>query len=350
MSEPAFRPWTIAAAVFLVSVCMSPIALVQPILQTAGHGALLWYLLGIPTAALGTLLNIWLVEEPLGSWGQRVSSYLQYLRVPFYLLGATAMLTVWLNILSDTEMPETPRFVLSLVTIGVVTYSLRLGIEATTRLVGLLGVIVLPGLLLLVLSTAPEGHISWLLPDVLGGGQVPWTWPLIVFMPRGYDILPVLLRQASGDVRRPTLLAAVTAAVYLAVSMILPVLVFGFAGASQLAYPFLRAIGVVSSSFIPFQRIAFVSFIIWEMICFAIVAIYSVSGLHSLGMKVHPLTPWSALLPWVAAVFVMSLYILTMDQIVLIKVIWSTYGLVVFLVLPALILAFGRKSRVALTA
>lgn len=347
MSQPVFRPWTIGAAVFIISVCMSPLALVQPIIATTGHGALLWYMLSVLTGLLGVYANIAAVETPLAPWAQTAWSYLRYGRSLFFVLGATAMLTVWLNILSATELPDTPRYVSSLLTIVVVAYALRLGIQTSARLAGLLGFLVAPGLVLILVGVFPEIHPGYLMPDFLGSGQVPWLWPMIVFMPRGYDILPVVGPHTDGQYRTAALVGVGAAAVYLLVSMITPALVFGFGGAARMSSPFLQMIGIVSNPFLPFQRLAFVSFIIWQMICFSIVLMYSICGLQSLGVRVHPLTPMPAVLIWMAAVFVMSLFFLPTDIFTALKVAWSAYGLLIYIAAPLTLLAFGRR-RVAL--
>lgn len=347
MSQPIFRPWTIGAAVFIVSVCMSPLALVQPITATAGQGALLWYLLAVLTGILGVYANVAAVETPLAPWAHAVWTYLRYTRSVFFILGAAAMLTVWLNVLSATELPDTPRFVSSLLTIVVAVYALRLGIEASARMAGLLGFLVAPALVLILVGVFPEMHPGFLMPNFLGSGNVPWLWPMIVFMPRGYDILPVIAPQIEGPYRTAAYVGVGAGGVYLLVSMIAPALVFGFSGAAQMSSPFLQMIGIVSNPFLPFQRLAFVSFIIWQMICFTIVMMYSICGLQSLGVQVHPLTPFSALLPWMAAVFAMSLYFLPSDIFMVVKVLWSAYGLIIFIAVPLTLLAFGRR-RVAL--
>lgn len=349
MTQAVLRPWTVGAIVFVVTVCMSPVALVQPVTAAVGQGALLWLVVALSVGWLGVELNVALVESPLAPWAQHWRRRLGYLRAPFYLAGAAAMLSVWLNILSATELPQTPRWVASLLTLGAVVYALRLGFEPTARLLGLIGLLVAPGLLLLLIAVLPEMQPGRLLPNLFGDGVVPWTWPMILFMPRGYDVLPVFGPQVQGPYRAAVRTGVGAGGLYLLLSMTAPALIFGFPATAQMGYPFLKAIGIVSSPYIPFQRVAFVSFILWQMIGFAVVAAYSICGMHSLGVRMQPLTPWPVLTAWTGTVFLLTLEALPSDAMVSIKTVWSLYGLLLFIALPSALLAAGwrRTARAA---
>jgi hypothetical protein len=123
------------------------------------------------------------------------------------------------------------------------------------------------------------------------------------------------------------------------------VLVFGVHATDQMAYPYIRTIGIVSSPYLPFERVQFVTFIVWQMISFGIVAAYSICGLLSLGVRVHPLTPWQAIVPWLGVVFAMSLVVMPPDVSNLLKTAWSAYGILLYFVAPSALLVFGRERR-----
>lgn len=343
-------PKTLGAVVFLVSVCMTPISLVEPIVKATGEGTLLWMLLAGGFSLLGGCLNLLLIEAPLVAWADRLRDWMRYPRVLFYATGSATMLNIWLNILSGSELPSTPRLVLALLTLAVTAYALRMGVETVTRLVGLIGVIVAPivfGLALLALTNAQLGP---LLPHPLGTGQIPWIWPTILFAPRGYDILPAFGPLARPLQWRPVYVGLALASAVLLLSIVTPILVFGYAATLRFAFPYLSAVSTYTSQFLPFQRIGFLSFIAWQMIAFAITTAYAMAALVSLHAQVHPLTPWTAVTAIVLVVLALSLYLMPADISILEKNIWSTYGILLFCLSPGILLAAGRRRRQAVPA
>ncbi len=341
--RPALRPWTVGAVAFLVTVCMSPLVLVEPITREVGTGVSLWYALAIVAALVGVEFNARLVRSDLVPWADWLRTHVAPWRAAFFLLGAAFMLTVWLNVLAATELPDTPRAVSSMLVLVVVAYTIRLGLEATMNLVGLLALVVAPMLVLSYLGIVPAMRAANLLP--IAPLSVPWLWPLITFMCRGFDVIPVAGPHVRGAFRTAVLVGVGSGAVLLTLTMLAPVLVFGAKVTAEMAYPYIRTIGIVTSPYLPFQRVQFVTFITWQMISFGIVAAYSICGLASLGVPVHPLTPWRAVLPWTASVLAISLYVMPPDVSVRLKTLWSVYGLILYYAVPALVLAFGRTGR-----
>ncbi len=341
--SPALAPWAISGVSFVVTVCMTPISLGRPFFQHAGYGTLLWMTLAWWASMLGTYLALALIDAPLSRWAEGVRSFLRYLRVPFYLAGAAAMLHVWLDVIGRNQLPDTPRIVVALLTVALAAYAIRLGIENVGRVVGLIALVSILPLYLLVVGPLSNVDLGRLMPYPLGTGIIPWIWPTILFCPRGYDILPVFGPLAKGDLRRPVYWGMALGGLYLLLSIVEPQLVFGLTVASQLPSPFLSVVETITSIFLPFQRIAFLSIIIWQMIVFSIVTIYSISGIASLGIRVFPLTPWASVLLWSAAVTVLATMIVPEDIFTVIKNVWSSYGLLLYFVLPALLLVFGRR-------
>ncbi|MDA8347124.1 MAG: GerAB/ArcD/ProY family transporter [Thermaerobacter sp.] len=336
-------PWSIAGVSFVVTVCMTPVSLGRPVFEYAGYGTLLWMTLAWGAALLGTYLTLTLIDAPLHRWADGVRSFLHYLRAPFFLAGAAAMLHVWLDILGRTQLPGTPRIVVAMLTVGLAVYAVRLGIENVGRVIGLTAVLSLLPLFLLVVGALPNVELRRLLPFPLGTGGIPWVWPMILFAPRGYDILPVFGPLAKGELRKPVYWGMALGGLYLLLSMVEPQLVFGLTAAAQLPSPFLSVVETITSTYLPFQRIAFLSIIIWQMVVFSIVTAYSTAGIASLGIRVFPLTPWAAVLPWSIAVLALAIPILPEDVFTAIKNIWSFYGIIIYFVIPALLLALGRR-------
>ncbi len=339
----AIAPWSIGGVSFVVTVCMTPVSLGRPVFEATGYGTLLWMLIAYATSFVGTYLALTLNEAPLSPWADTARSWLKYLRVPFYLSAAAAMLHVWLDILTRTELPGTPRLVIALVTSGLALYAVRLGIETVGRVIGLIAVTSIVPLYLLIFGAFPNVSLQWLLPFPLGTGIIPWLWATILFAPRGYDILPVFGPLAKGDVRRPVYWGMALAGLYLVLSMVEPQVVFGLKAASQLTSPFLSVVETITSNFLPFQRIAFLSIILWQMVVFSIVTAYSIAGIASLGVRVHPLTPWTAVVPWIIAVVALADFVLPEDIFTALKNAWSLYGVFLYLLVPALLLTLGRQ-------
>ncbi len=340
--SPAIAPWTVAGVSFLVTVCMTPVSLGRPVFQAAGYGTLLWMLLAFGAAMLGTHLALTLNGATFVPWADRARSFLRFLRVPFYLSAAASMLHVWLDILGRTELPSTPRLVVAVLTMGLGVYAIRQGIETVARAIGLLAVTTIVPLFILAFGAFPNVELTRLLPYPFGTGMIPWLWATILFAPRGYDILPVFGPLAKGDLRKPVFVGMALGALYLLLSMVEPQVVFGLISASQLPSPFLSVVETIASTFLPFQRIAFLSVILWQMVVFAIVTSYSTAGIASLGVRVFPLTPWTALLPWALLVIALAVPVLPEDVFTAIKNLWSIYGLLLYFVLPAILISFGR--------
>ncbi len=342
---PALAPWALGGVSFVVTVCMTPVSLGRPFFQAAGYGTLLWLLLAWGTGMLGAFLNLSLLSAPLRDWADASRARLSYLRVPFYLMAAAAMLHTWVDILGQTELPSTPRLVVALVTAALAGYAIRLGIETTGRAIGAVAVLAILPLFLLVLAVLPNVQIGRLLPFPFGIGSVPWLWPTMLFAPRGYDILPVFGPASRGELRRPVYWGVGLGGFYLLAALVEPQLVFGLTAASMLPNPFLAAVSTIASIYLPFQRIAFLSFVVWQMIVFGIVAAYSTAGIASLGAATFPQTSWRVLAPWLAAVVGLAVIVLPEDVFSLIKNAWSLYGILIYFLLPAILLLAGRKAE-----
>ena len=344
--RPAIAPWSIGGICFIVSVCMTPVSLGRLFLEYAGYGTLLWMLLSYATSFLGTYITLTFISVPLAPWADAARSWLNYLRAPFFLTGAAAMLHTWVNILGRTELPSTPRIVVAALTAALALYAIRLGIENVGRTVGVLALLSIVPLFILIIGAWQSVELRRLMPYPFGTGIIPWIWPTMLFAPRGYDILPIFAPLAKGDVRRPVYWGMALAGLYLVVSMVEPQLVFGLTVASQLPSPFLSVVETITSLFLPFQRIAFLSIIIWQMVVFSIVTAYSTAGIASLGIRVFPLTPWAATVPWLVGVVAISVVILPEDIFSVIKNAWSLYGLFLYFLVPAVLLALGRRRAV----
>lgn len=110
-----------------------------------------------------------------------------------------------------------------------------------------------------------------------------------------------------------------------------------------MAHPFLRAVATISNPYLPLQRIAFLSSVLWQMIVFTIIVTYAVSALQDLGLTVHPLVPWRWTLVAGACVVWLSLFTWPEDVLLSLFNLWSVWGIFLFLLAPVL-LTLGRRS------
>jgi len=336
-------PWTYSSMALMGTICMSPMTLSQAIIRAAATGTPLWIALAIPIAMLGTYASVQLVDAPLAPWAAAVDNALRYPRAIFYVLGAALMMSPWLNILGETLLPRTSRLFLALVILAVVACSLRLGAEATTRFIGFLGLFVgISVTFLLALGVAKAGW-HHLLPHLLGEGTIPWLWPTILFVPRGYDTVAAYGPLAAPPWKRPVYLALLVGALIDWIAVVLPVLVYGYPASAQDPTPLLRALGTFTSPYLPFQRVGFVALIIWQFNVIAVVTYYCLAALLSFRAPAMPLVPWLPLALVVLAVLVLTYLPLPIDLLGISMNIWSLGGFLLYLVLPLMLLSLGRR-------
>lgn len=344
VGRPALHPWAVGMLMFVVTVCLTPIGgLDQVFLQAFGTGILFWTIVATSVSLLSLALHGRLMKaypDPHGSVGLRL---LAYLRGVVYLVGGGLMLDGWLTLLSWTTLPATPRMVLIVVIVIVVFYAVRLGLEATARIVGLIGFLVLPVLAFILLALIPMAHWNRLLPELLGPMVVTPVWSALLFAPRGYIMVPIFGRYVVDQkYTTAAYLGVIAGGVVISLGMTLPGLVFGWPTATLLPYPFFQVTGTVTSVFLPFQRIQFLLFIMWQMIIFGIATTYAIATLESFHIKTHPLSPiWAA--AGVALFFGLEAVPMPpRDQTVVVFVLWSIAGAVAFWVWPGCLLLTRR--------
>jgi spore germination protein KB len=288
-------------------------------------------------------MNTRLADATLRGWRAVGARWLGYVRAPFYLLGAGFMLNIWLNALSTIDLPATPRIVLALASMAPALWTLRLGVELVNRIAGFIGLLMIPGLLLIVISTLPDVRWGEFLPSPLSLGVPASTWPAILFAPRGYVVIPTLAPNVRGPYHRAAFLGVLAGGIYLLLALVEAPLVFGVPVAAQMAYPFLRAIATISNPYLPIQRVAFLSSILWQMIVFTIIITYAISALQDLRVRIHPLVPWGWVFVAGAGVVWISLVAWPEDIMLSLFSLWSLWGIGFFLIAPALLLV-GRRS------
>ena len=343
ISRPALHPWSLGVTVFVITVCVTPVGLDHALVADFGYSALAWVLLAVGVSLIGMYLNTRLADTTLRGWRAAGARWLGYLRAPFYLLGAGLMLNIWLNALSAIDLPATPRFVLALASVAPALWALRLGVELVNRIAGFIGLLMIPGLLLIVLSTLPDVRWGEFLPSPLHLGAPASIWPAILFAPRGYVVIPTLGPNVQGPYHRAVFLGMLAGGLYVLLALIEAPLVFGVPVAAQMVHPFLRAIATISNPYLPIQRIAFLSSILWQMIVFTIIITYAISALQDLSVRVHPLVPWGWVFVAGACVVWIALFTWPEDTLLSLFNLWSLWGIGLFIMAPALLL-LGKLS------
>lgn len=337
MSRPALTPWSLGATVFVITGCVTPVILDHALVSHFGYSSLAWSLLAVPTALYGTYWNLRLADANLQGWRAVGARWLGYLRAPFYVLGAGFMLNVWISTLAAIDLPATPRLVLVLVSVAPVIWALRLGIELANRITAFIAMLITPGVLLMVAGVAP--HIRWaeFLPNPLHLGTPAFIWPAILFAPRGYIVIPAFAPHVRGRYHHAVFVAVLAGSVLVMAALLEAPLIFGVPVAAQMVHPFLRAIATISSPYLPVQRIAFLSTILWQMVSFTITVILTVSALQDLRVTVHPLVPWPWVLGAMAVVIWLALFTWPEDVFLPLFNLWSLWGIVLFLIAPVLL-------------
>jgi len=343
LRQARIPPWTYGSIALMGTICMSPMTLSQAIIRTAETGTPLWITLAVPVAMLGTYASIQLIDAPLAPWAAGVDNALRYPRAIFYVLGAALMMSPWLNILGETLLPRTSRLFLAVVVLAVVTYSLRLGAESATRFIGFLGLLVGSGVTFLLALGVTKAGWHHLLPHLLGEGGVPWLWPTILFVPRGYDTVAAYGPLAAPPWKRPVYWALLIGTLIDWVAVVLPVLVYGYPASAQDPLPLLRALGTFTSPYLPFQRVGFVALIIWQFNVIAVVTYYCLAALLSSRAQVMPFVPWLPLALVVLTVLALTYVPLPIDLLAISMNVWSLGGLLLFLVLPLALISLGRR-------
>jgi len=341
MTPIRVAPWTLGLVVMLVTICMSPMSLDQAFLQAAGYATPLWLAMAGVTGLLGVWLTAGLMEADLAPWAAWLRDALRFPRALFYTLGAGLMLNAWLKVVIVVALGRTPRPVLALALVLIAVYVLRLGMESTIRFVGFLALLIVPAAVVLEALGLLNADVHRALP--LDVATVPWLWPAILFAPRGYTVLPVLAPHAGHPWRKAAYLGVALGFLLTFAPILLPVLVFGYPAAAADSAPLFHAIGAFSSTFLPFQRIEFISLISWQMTSGAMTAVYALCALSSLKVRLAPLTPWPAVLGAALATLALALPVWPPQQYAEIMNDWSIYGLLLFFALPAALLSLGRQ-------
>lgn len=332
-TRPIVTPLSLAALVFIVTVCVTPMCLDRTFIAEAGPSLLTWLLLALGTAGIAYYLQVRVAMHQ-----DRIWMPVRILFVAFYAIGAGMMLNAWLTVIALIDLPVTPRMVVAAISLMPAIYVLRLGIEAVARLTTLIALIALPTLLLLLIGAAPSMHVSELLPSPLGLTGVPSIWPVILFAPRGFVIVNAFAQHCQERHLRHVAVGAALAGIILVIALIMPVLVYGQGPATMMTFPALRAIGTISSPYLVVQRIAFLSSIVWQMIITVIIASYGIAAVSVLGIQVRALIDWRVIAVLVGAIAAVAYPELPEDRYAMLIGAWSVLGLCLFILRPAGIL------------
>lgn len=347
---PDLTPWTLAFVMFVDTLCITPMALLDGVFtRHLGHALPFWLLVGGGLNVIGTLVALAFAREQMGgtvpSGLHRAATTLQG---AVLLIGAPLMAEAWISLMQATTLPATPRVVIALAMAVAAAYSLAQGLEPVGRVASLVGVVALPILFIVVCLIAVRSRIALLNPLTLIPPS-PWVIPGLLFGPRGYVLIGSLAGPKAVQSPRPLLSLSLVGVVFLAVCLLLPPVVLGWSMARSLTFPFFYVTSTVTSPFLPFQRIEFLVNIIWQLIVLGVVTTFLASALHGLGGPVRP-NPYDwKVLALAAFLFAASLPHLTVETMTNIFVVWSLVGLLAFLVIPGGILAIYRTRAVEAT-
>ena len=333
--------WTLGFALFVVTLCITPMAFLDGVLvRTVGHALPVWISVAGLVNLLGTLLHIALARlcSESGEGGaDRAAHVLQGLLL---VAGAGLMVSAWVGLVRSTTLPETPSSVLALLMVSVVVYTILQGAEAAIRVVSIIGVASLATLIVPLILIGANSRPEVLSPITVVPPE-PWALPALLFAPRGYVILGALAGPKALRSPGPMMGLSAISVTVMGVSLLLGPAVLGWGLARHLTFPFFVATGTVSSVYFPFHRIEFLVDIVWQLLLTGVVISFLTAALRLLGDSLRPRTvDWRAVSVGAAALLISTAKPTVATSTSLFTA-WSVLGLMAFIALPGL-LYLGR--------
>ena len=295
--------------VFYLTLCVTPFSFAEELTRTLGRWAWAGIVPGFAFGLLGLGAVIVLrrrrprssvldyAPQLLGRFGGWL--YIALLGLLF-AAGAGANLRIFVDMLHTTLLSDMSGWAPAAIMAVLVSYAAFFGPEVIARLSQAMLVVAVPAIT--AIFTLP-----WLnsIPGRLWPlWTVPWQHLLrnphtssVLGVCRGFLPLLVLAPVVEGPgFGRRTLLAQVAASFLLMVSFAIPVVVFGPRLAEQFRFPLLDALGTVSWSWLPVQRLGHVTVLFWEGITFLVATTYlwlgaAIGGWLLLRGQWRPLVP-----------------------------------------------------------
>ncbi len=295
--------------VFYLTICVTPFSFAEEMIRTLGRWAWAGVVPGFAFGLLGLGAVILLrrrrprssvldyAPELLGRFGGWL--YIALLGLLF-VSGAGANLRIFVDMLHTTLLSSMSGWVPAGIMAALVSYAAFFGPEVIARA----GIALLVGVLPAVTAIF---SLPWL--NSIPGRLWPfWTVPWgdlsrnphaasALGICRGFLALLVLAPVVQGPgFGRRTLLAQAAASILIMVSFAIPVAVFGPRLAAQFRFPLLDALGTVSWSWLPIQRLGHLTVLFWEGITFMVATTYlwlgaAIGGWLLLRGRWRPLVP-----------------------------------------------------------
>lgn len=332
----------------IANICLTPFGFPALILKQLDHHAWL-----SPTIAF--LLSIWNVfvaislarqfpehnivewsSQVLGKWLGALFSILFI--IVMYFWGISMVWVLW-HLVMFTQLPYTPIFLPTLIIVGGVVYLLRQGLESFARFAEVMIVLIFIGLIAVNSVQFINADFGRLLPfgNIKYENLVNADTIASLFVFRGIFIIFFLYKYLNEKKRMFMLsLGSLSIAfIEIALSVILPIAIFGAHGAKILTYPYQEAISSVSIRWFPFEKLTFITPMLWQIIIVYVLGsslFCTTEGLaHLFKIKSKKrLLLIVGLLTWVIV-----LYQIPTSQLAEWMKIWSLAGLVVLTVIPS---------------
>jgi len=347
--------------VFYLTLCVTPFAFAEGLIQAMGRwawaGLLPGFALGVLALGAVAVLHRRLPRDSVLDYAPRLLGrfggwlYIALLGLLF-TAGAGANLRIFVDMLHSTLNAGMTAWVPALVMAALASYVAFFGPEVVARVATALLLAVLPGVALIFtlpwLNSVP-GRL-WPL------WNVPWVsltrqahTASILGVCRGF--LPLLLIAPMVDGRRffgRALAAQVAGSILLMVAFAMPVAVFGPDLAQQFRFPLLDAAGTVAWSWLPIQRWGHLTVLLWELITFVVASTYLWLG-AAIGGWLLMRGRWRPLVPVLGgAVFLLAGPLLGPEAESAVSTVWNwsvvVLGMVVPLGLAAAVLMRGQAA------
>ncbi|MHA6252705.1 GerAB/ArcD/ProY family transporter [Oceanobacillus sp. CAU 1775] len=334
------------------TICVTPFGFPSILYRHLGNEA--W--LPIVAAYLLTLWNVYVTlricerfkdlnlvqwsKKILGRWFGRLYSIGTI--IVFYLWGLL-MLYIFLELIMYTQLPFTSRFLLLLFIVGVAVFLLVMGLEVWVRWGELFSILLIIGLLLINVPQFMNVSFSQILPlNTTFLEPMKYFKPEIIgslFIFRGifslYFLYPHIKK--SNGLFRWSILSMTVAFIEVLLAVVLPIMIFGASFAGKLRFPYQESLGTVTLVWLPIERLAILTPVVWQLIIIYVLCISLFSTARGLKSLFNVKKEQKIIYILGVVTLGLAMYPLQSQIVSMFITYWSFLGLILLTVIPTLI-------------
>lgn len=334
-----------------INICVTPFTFTPVLYQILGISSWVAIVCAFLLSVWSIYVTIYLCDtfryENVVQWSGRVLGkwlgkvYSLGVIVILYL-WSILMLTVFIELILDSQLPYTSRFLILLFLLGAVLYLLILGLETWARVGEFFAILLLLTLIVMNVAQFKNITLGHLLPlqahlevfTTTDSLRIEVLASLFIF--RGafalYFLYPYIKVRKSFTLA--TLSGTLIAFVEILLAVMLPILIFGSTFIQKIAFPYHAALETVTFSFLPIDRISILAAIVWQLIIVYVLCISfftTAEGIRTLfNLKKRNVT----LVIVTIVTFLLALIPHEKQISSIILMYWSVAGLIFFTVIP----------------